>query len=75
MDYTEAELEARIFPSVDIDPMDFMTDEELDEQFDNEPDCDDQWADANALASAGWGTDETMVDATTETGKLHYHIP
>ena len=33
MDYTEAELEARIFPSVDIDPMDFMTDEELDEQF------------------------------------------
>ena len=35
-----------------------MTDEELDEQFDNEPDCDDQWADANALASAGWGTDE-----------------
>ena len=58
MDYTEAELEARIFPSVDIDPMDFMTDEELDEQFDNEPDFDDQWADANALASAGWGTDE-----------------
>ena len=58
MDYIEAELEARIFPSVDVDPMDYMTDEELDEQFDNEPDCDDQLADANALASAGWGTDE-----------------
>ena len=58
MDYIEAELEARIFPSVDVDPMDYMTDEELDEQFDNEPDCDDHWADANALASAGWGTDE-----------------
>ena len=62
MDYTEAELEARIFPSVYLDPMDWeehlMTDEELDEQFDNEPDCDDQWADAYAFASAGWGTDE-----------------
>jgi 23S rRNA (uridine2552-2'-O)-methyltransferase len=33
MDYIEAELEARIFPSVDVDPMDYMTDEELDEQF------------------------------------------
>jgi hypothetical protein len=45
MDYTEAELEARIFPSVDLDPMDweehYMTDEELDEQFGNEPDPSD----------------------------------
>ena len=53
MDYLEAELEARIFPSVDLDPRDweeedmfimpgdrdehYMTDEELDEQFGNEP--------------------------------------
>ena len=47
MDYLEAELEARIFPSVDVDPMDYMTDEELDEQFDVEPDCEDKWADVN----------------------------
>ena len=37
MDYLEAELEARIFPSVDLDPRDweehYMTDEELDEAF------------------------------------------
>jgi len=26
MDYIEAELEARIFPSVDIDPLDFFED-------------------------------------------------
>ena len=49
MDYTEAELEARIFPSVDLDPADweehYMTDEQLDEQFDNEPDNIDPWAD------------------------------
>lgn len=49
--YSDAEMEDVLFPHM-------MTDEELDEQFDNEPDCDDQWADANALASAGWGTDE-----------------
>jgi len=61
MDYLEAELEARIFPSVDLDPMDWeeedmyimpgnrndnsMTDEELDEQFDNEPGNVDPWGD------------------------------
>jgi hypothetical protein len=61
MDYLEAELEARIFPSVDLDPRDWeeedmfimpgnrndnsMTDEELDEQFDNEPDNVDPWGD------------------------------
>ena len=49
MDYLEAELEARIFPSVDLDPSDweehYMTDEQLDEQFDNEPDNIDPWAD------------------------------
>ena len=72
MDYIEAELEARIFPSVDVDPMDYMTDEELDEQFDNEPDCDDQWADANALASAGWGTDEDYGGSDID---WQYHIP
>ena len=49
--YSDAEMEDVLFPHM-------MTDEELDEQFDNEPDCDDQWADANALASAGFGTDE-----------------
>ena len=53
MDYLEAELEARLFSSVDLDPRDweeedmyimpgdrdehYMTDEELDEQFGNEP--------------------------------------
>jgi len=49
MDYTEAELEARIFPSVDLDPQNWeehlMTDEELDEQFDFEPDNIDPWGD------------------------------
>ena len=45
MDYIEAELEARIFPSVDVDPMDYMTDEELDEQFGNEPYYIDPWGD------------------------------
>ena len=45
MDYIEAELEARIFPSVDVDPMDYMTDEELDEQFGNELDNIDHWGD------------------------------
>ena len=49
--YSDAEMEDVLFPHM-------MTDEQLDEQFDNEPDCEDQWADANALASAGWGTDE-----------------
>ncbi len=62
MDYTEAELEARIFPSVDVDPMDYMTDEELDEQFDNESYFEDPWSeawmDANALESAGMGEDD-----------------
>ena len=59
MDYLEAELEARIFPSVDLDPRDweeedmfimpgdrdehYMTDEELDEQFGNEPYYIDPW--------------------------------
>ena len=61
MDYLEAELEARIFPSVDLDPRDweeedmfimpgdrdehYMTDEELDEQFGNELDNIDHWGD------------------------------
>ena len=61
MDYLEAELEARIFPSVDLDPRDweeedmfimpgdrdenYMTDEELDEQFGNEPYYIDPWCD------------------------------
>jgi hypothetical protein len=53
--YSDAEMEDVLFPHM-------MTDEQLDEQFDNEPDCEDNWdgawADANALASAGWGTDE-----------------
>ena len=58
MDYLEAELEARIFPSVDLDPRDweeedmfimpgdrdehYMTDEE---QFGNEPYYIDPWGD------------------------------
>ena len=66
MDYIEAELEARIFPSVDVDPMDYMTDEQLDEQFDNEPDCEEPWSeawmDANALESAGMGEDDGCSD-------------
>ena len=62
MDYIEAELEARIFPSVDVDPMDYMTDEELDVQYDNETYFEDPWSeawmDANALESAGMGEDD-----------------
>jgi hypothetical protein len=62
MDYIEAELEARIFPSVDVDPMDYMTDEELDEQYGNETYFEDPWSeawmDANALESAGMGEDD-----------------
>ncbi len=49
--YSDAEMEDVLFPHM-------MTDEQLDEQFDCEPDIDDSWADANALASAGWGNDE-----------------
>jgi hypothetical protein len=55
MDYTEAELEARIFPSVDLDPRDW--EEDCEEQ-DNEPYEDGSWMDENALASAGFGNDE-----------------
>ena len=64
MDYTQAELEARIFPSVDIDPMDLMYDDwVIDtssdcETEDSEPYEDESWMDANALESAGFGTDE-----------------
>tara|TARA_Y100000356_G_scaffold98801_1_gene84189 strand:- start:1336 stop:1551 length:216 start_codon:yes stop_codon:yes gene_type:complete len=50
LDFSEADI-------VDIEP----TDQELEDQtwqedWDSEPD--DRWADAEALASAGWGTDE-----------------
>jgi hypothetical protein len=55
MDYTEAELEARIFPSVDLDPRDW--EEDFEEQ-DCEPYEDESWMDDNALASAGFGNDE-----------------
>jgi hypothetical protein len=64
MDYTEAELEARIFPSVDIDPMDLMYDDWVVdtssdcETEDSEPYEDESWMDGDALASAGFGTDE-----------------
>jgi len=64
MDYIEAELEARIFPSVDVDPMDLMYDDwVIDtssdcETEDSEPYEDESWMDANALESAGFGTDE-----------------
>ena len=54
MDYTEAELEARIFPSVDLDPRDW----EEDSEEDCEPYEDESWMDDNALASAGFGNDE-----------------
>jgi hypothetical protein len=50
MDYTEAELEARIFPSVDLDPRDW--------EEDCEPYEDESWMDSVALASAGFGNDE-----------------
>lgn len=56
MDYTEAELEARIFPSVDLDPRDW--EEDFEEQECDEPHEDESWMDADALASAGFGTDE-----------------
>jgi hypothetical protein len=63
MDYIESEMEARIFPSVDVDPMDLIYDDwvidtESDCETEEEPDCDESWMDADALASAGWGTDE-----------------
>ena len=50
LDFSEADI-------VDIEP----TDQELEDQtwqedWDDEPD--DRWADAEALASVGWGTDE-----------------
>ncbi len=32
MDYTEAELEARIFPSVDLDPRDWEEEEDCDDE-------------------------------------------
>jgi len=54
MDYIEAELEARIFPSVDLDPRDW----EEDAEDDCEPIEDESWMDDNALASAGFGSDE-----------------
>ena len=54
MDYTEAEMEARIFPSVDLDPRDW----EEDCEDDCEPIEDESWMDDNALASAGFGSDE-----------------
>ncbi len=53
MDYTEAELEARIFPSVALDPRDWEEDSE-----DCEPYEDESWMDDHALASAGFGNDE-----------------
>ena len=64
MDYIEAELEARIFPSVDVDPMEIMEeywviDTSSDcETEDSEPYEDESWMDSDALASAGFGTDE-----------------
>lgn len=64
MDYIEAELEARIFPSVDLDPRDWEEEDlyimpgDRDDDCDEEPDDDSSWADANALSSAGFGTDE-----------------
>ncbi len=58
MDYTEAELEARIFPSVDLDPRDWEEDSEEDSEEDCEPYEDESWMDDNALASAGFGNDE-----------------
>ena len=34
------------------------SEDEDEDDFDREPIEDDMWADSNALASAGWGTDE-----------------
>jgi hypothetical protein len=57
--YSDAEMEDVLFPHM-------MTDEQLDEKFDNEPDCEDNWdgawADANALESAGMGEDDGCSD-------------
>jgi hypothetical protein len=38
MDYTEAELEARIFPSVDLDPLDW--EDVIEEEFDDDEEFD-----------------------------------
>ena len=46
MDYLEAEMEARIFPSVDIDQLDLLedfVDEDLDIEEDEESPCPEGW--------------------------------
>ena len=45
MDYLEAELEARIFPFVDLDPEDWeeFVDEDLDIEEDEESPCPEGW--------------------------------
>ena len=57
--YSDAEMEDVLFPHM-------MTVEQLDEQFDIEPDCEDPWSeawmDANALESAGMGEDDGCSD-------------
>lgn len=46
MDYLEAEMEANIFPSVDIDPLDLLedfVDEDLDIEEEEESPCPEGW--------------------------------
>ena len=62
--YSDAEMEDVLFPHM-------MTVEQLDEQFDIEPDCEDPWSeawmDANALESAGMGEDDGCSDIDWQT--------
>jgi len=82
MDYTEAELEARIFPSVDIDPKDWeegceedWEEQEFDEVYDDIEDAPVEQVGIEAYAHqmsvhfkcGGWK--KVGLD------KTHYHIP
>ena len=51
---TEEELDAEMWEwDEEIDPAD-----DFDYEYEGDPGADGDWMDANALASAGWGTDE-----------------
>ena len=56
-------MEQVLFPSVNVDPMDVIQDDwvidtESDCETEEEPYEDESWMDDDALASAGFGTDE-----------------
>ena len=62
MDYTEAELEARIFPSVDLDPRDWEEDceeQEIDEVYDDIEDAPVERLGIEAYAH--WNEDARMM--------------